>query len=79
MKNSRDALGLNLTDTMRFAKKSLFILGGQSEYIRQEDTLLIQKYFPSVTIKTILEAGHYLHYTHSKEFLQIVSEFIRAL
>lgn len=79
LKNSRDALGLNLTDTMRFAKKSLFILGGQSEYIRQEDTLLIQKYFPSVTIKTILEAGHYLHYTHSKEFLQIVSEFIRAL
>lgn len=79
LKNARTALELNLADTMSFAKKSLFVLGENSEYIAREDKQLIQKYFPSSKIETISNAGHYLHYTHSKEFLQIVSDFICSL
>jgi esterase len=79
LKNARDALRLGLTDTMHFAKKTLFILGGESEYIKPNDKDLILKYFPNATIKTIENAGHYLHYTHSKEFLEIASNFISEL
>jgi pimeloyl-ACP methyl ester carboxylesterase len=57
----------------------LFILGGESEYIKPNDKDLILKYFPNATIKTIENAGHYLHYTHSKEFLEIASNFISEL
>ncbi len=79
LKNARDALSLGLTDTMHFAKKALFILGEDSEYIVPGDKELIRKYFPNSKIESIHGAGHYLHYTHSKEFLQIASEFIRGL
>jgi esterase len=78
LKNSRNALSLNLTDTMNFAKKALFVLGENSEYIRQSDKNLILKFFPAAQIKSIDNAGHYLHYTHAKEFLKIVSDFIRG-
>ncbi len=79
LKNARTALNLDLVDTMHFAKKTLFILGGESEYIKPEDKSLIGKFFSNSRIETIQGAGHYLHYTHSKEFLQIASSFIREL
>jgi pimeloyl-ACP methyl ester carboxylesterase len=79
LKNARTALNLDLVDTMHFAKKTLFVLGGESEYIKPEDKSLIRKFFSNSRIETIQGAGHYLHYTHSKEFLQIASSFIRGL
>lgn len=77
LKKARDALRLNLTDTMHFAKKTLFILGSESEYIAPADKELIKRYFPDSRIESIAGAGHYLHYTHAKEFLQIAIDFIR--
>ena len=77
LKKARDALRLDLADTMHFAKRTLFILGSESEYITEIDKELIKKYFPNSKIETIVGAGHYLHYTHAKEFLQMATHFIR--
>ncbi|MBK8399313.1 MAG: alpha/beta fold hydrolase [Leptospiraceae bacterium] len=79
LKNSQNALNLNLSHKNPFLKKCLFILGEKSDYIVPDDLDLIRKYFPIAKIETIKEAGHYLHYTHAKEFLEIVSNFIREL
>ncbi|MCB1143773.1 MAG: alpha/beta fold hydrolase [Leptospiraceae bacterium] len=54
----------------------LFVLGEISEYIHKEDSEVIKSKFPGAELKWISGAGHYLHYTHSKEFLKIVSDFL---
>ena len=61
---------------MRYARKTLFILGGDYDYIRVGDLELFNKYFPNAKIKSIEGAGHYLHYTHSREFLDLAAQFI---
>jgi pimeloyl-ACP methyl ester carboxylesterase len=77
LKSARDALVLNLTDTMIFAKQAFFILGENSEYVRQpQDQVLMRKHFPNARIEIIKDAGHFLYYTHSNEFLQLVFDFI---
>ena len=57
--------------------KSLFFVEVESEYIAPADKELIKRYFPDSRIESIAGAGHYLHYTHAKEFLQITIDFIR--
>ena len=59
-----------------FAKPVLFIRGGQSNYIRPEDELLIREWFPAAQIRTIAEAGHWLHADAPEEFLRLVMEFL---
>lgn len=79
LKNSRDALKLNLADNMIYPQKTLFLLGEESEYVRADDRELIAKYFTNLKIEYIAKAGHYLHYTHAKEFLEKTKDFILSL
>ncbi|NCN08252.1 MAG: alpha/beta fold hydrolase [Leptospira sp.] len=57
---------------------SLFILGGDSEYIESEDINLIYKFFPNSTIEKIPGGGHYIQFTHNEEFLKILLTFLRS-
>ncbi|EOQ98380.1 putative lysophospholipase [Leptospira wolbachii serovar Codice str. CDC] len=52
----------------------LFIVGGASEYITKDDLILIEKFFTNVKIKTIPFGGHYIHFTHQKEYLEILNK-----
>ncbi|TGL88543.1 alpha/beta fold hydrolase [Leptospira congkakensis] len=54
--------------------KTLFLIGGISEYITKDDLVLIGKVFSSLVIKIIPEGGHYIHFTHQKDYLKILSE-----
>lgn len=49
---------------------TLFLLGGASEYITEKDKLLIQETFSHLTMVSIPGGGHYIHYTHQKEYLE---------
>ncbi|MDX1960290.1 MAG: alpha/beta fold hydrolase [Leptospiraceae bacterium] len=71
----KDALEFDINDKT-FTKKSLFVLGGDSEYVKQSDHVLIKNYFPSSRIDVIPHAGHYLHYLNKEEFLKIVKNFL---
>ena len=55
---------------------TLFVRGGNSEYIKQEDETLIQHYFTNVDIKTVPNAGHWLHAEQPQSFFDEVMKFI---
>ncbi len=59
-----------------FAKPALFIRGGKSNYVNDADEPLIRELFPQSEIKTIAEAGHWVHADKPEEFLRLVSEFL---
>lgn len=54
----------------------LFIRGGDSDYIKEEDELFIGKLFTNAQIKTIKHAGHWVHAEQPEKFIQIVKEFL---
>ena len=55
---------------------TLFIKGGASNYILEEDTLLLNKQFPNNNIITVANAGHWVHAEAQDEFYSIVNEVI---
>jgi len=57
-------------------KPSLFIRGGQSKYIQDEDLPLIKRWFPKAQISTIQSAGHWVQADAPTEFLRIVLNFL---
>jgi len=54
---------------------TLFIKGGQSNYIEDTDEDLIHSFFPTAKIKTIEKAGHWVHAEAPKELLGEVEAF----
>lgn len=61
-----------------FSGPTLFIRGGASDYIKDEYRVGIQKQFPNVEIKTIEEAGHWLHAEKPVIFNEMVLSFLRG-
>ncbi len=59
-----------------FNKETLFIRGGQSDYILEEDYPVIKYNFPKSEIITIENAGHWVHADAPDEFWNIVSGFL---
>jgi pimeloyl-ACP methyl ester carboxylesterase len=59
-----------------FERPALFIRGGASRYVRDEDERMIRELFPQAEIKTIAGAGHWIHAEAPEEFLRLVSEFL---
>jgi pimeloyl-ACP methyl ester carboxylesterase len=55
--------------------ETLFMRGGQSNYIREEDEDHILKYFPISEIHTIERAGHWIHAEAPEEFIEEVLGF----
>jgi esterase len=54
----------------------LFIRGGDSDYIKEDDEIFIRKLFPEAAIKTIQGAGHWVHSEKTEEFIQEVKKFL---
>lgn len=55
---------------------SLFIRGGQSNYISDEDEDLIRTCFPYAALATIKQAGHWVHAETPQQFLTKITEFL---
>ena len=69
-------VGEALPSTLVFVKDTLFLKGDKSEYISTPDEALIKNQFPSATLKTISNAGHWLHAENPVEFFDRVCAFI---
>ena len=54
----------------------LFIRGGKSPYISDEDISMIRKIYTNPQIETIPHAGHWLHTEQPKQFLEVLQDFI---
>ncbi len=62
----------------QFAGPVLFIRGAHSDYIRDEDIPTLRETFPRAEIKTIPEAGHWLHVDAPAEFLRRTLKFLNG-
>lgn len=60
-----------------FEGNTLFLRGGKSGYITIEDEPLIKAHFPKATIKTVPNAGHWLHAENPTDFYKEVITFLR--
>lgn len=54
---------------------TLFINGGKSGYIREEDKDKIRRFFPLADFYTIENAGHWVHAEQPEEFINKVLEY----
>jgi pimeloyl-ACP methyl ester carboxylesterase len=70
-------IGAALPENLIFNKPTLFIRGGNSNYILDDDFPLIISHFPEVSIKRIPGVGHWLHAEKPKEFLDLTLEFLK--
>jgi pimeloyl-ACP methyl ester carboxylesterase len=60
----------------KFEGPALFIRGGRSDYIKEEDIAELKLKFPGALVKTIPEAGHWVHADAPGEFLRILRNFL---
>lgn len=62
----------------RYDKPALFIRGGLSDYILEEDYPAIYQNFPGAVIRTIANATHWVHADEPEEFYSILLEFLKS-
>jgi len=72
-----EAIGEALADDAAFEKPTLFLRGEKSNYVKDEDFEMIKKHFPNSEIKTIANAGHWLHAENPKDFYQESIEYLK--
>lgn len=63
---------------MHYRKPSLFVRGGLSDYISDEDFPLIRQYFPRSEIVTIAQASHWVHADAPNELLSVLLPFLKG-
>ena len=56
---------------------TLFILGENSNYLKEEDKPYIESYFKNVTYQNVSKAGHWLHADNPSEFLEKLIFFLQ--
>lgn len=61
-----------------FDGPTLFVRGGKSHYVADEDLKMIQKMFPIADLATINEAGHWVHAQSPDALYQLVFDFLEA-
>jgi pimeloyl-ACP methyl ester carboxylesterase len=71
-------VGEALPNHAQYYGNTLFLRGDKSEYIGVQDESIIKAHFPNSEIKTIKNAGHWLHAENPKEFYQNVMQFLKA-
>ena len=72
-----EEIGKPLSENAVFIKPTLFIRGGKSDYILNEDFENLKKHFPNSSIETIPDVGHWLHAENPKMFYEIANSFLK--
>lgn len=66
----------NIEPSEPFEGATLFVKGGRSPYIKEADLPMIQTYFPNAQLKTIAEAGHWVHAEQPEQLFKVVCRFL---
>ena len=69
-------VGTALPSFTSFEGDTLFLAGGSSGYITENEVPIIKAHFPKALIETIANAGHWLHADNPKEFYGKVVNFL---
>ncbi len=73
-----EEVGENINSTDNYNGPTLFLRGDQSEYISVDDYPAIKRHFPHAIIKTIDNAGHWLHAQNPKQFFEYSFDFMKS-
>jgi esterase len=68
-------IGLDLEFGGKFEKPTLFIRGGKSKYVKDEDMTRIKEVFPRTELKT-LDTGHWVQAEKPQEFVDTVMTWL---
>lgn len=68
-------IGYDLQYTGKFEKPTLFIRGGRSKYVRNEDMAKITEVFPLAVLET-LDTGHWVQAEKPVEFVEMVKNWL---
>lgn len=71
-----EEIGKPLLENSVFSKPTLFIRGGNSNYILDTDFVIIKQHFPNSKIETISNTGHWLHAENPKVFYKMTRSFL---
>jgi pimeloyl-ACP methyl ester carboxylesterase len=72
-----EVVGKGLEKSLTTEKDTLFIGGKNSNYIKSEDHIAINNFFPNARIKMVEGAGHWIHAEKPEEFLSLIEDFLR--
>ncbi|PLW95436.1 MAG: hypothetical protein C0592_00255 [Marinilabiliales bacterium] len=76
MDNIVNIFEFNNANLKTFEKPTLFLKGADSDFILKEHEPQIMRLFPNSEIKTIENAGHWLHADQPDRFLDEVGTFL---
>ena len=71
-----DLLFDGIRSEIQYKGPTLFIRGGMSDYVPDEDIPLIKSMFPEALIKTISGASHWVHADAPEELCFLLSGFL---
>ncbi len=72
-----EEVGKALPQKARYEGPTLFLRGERSHYIDEADAAVIERHFPRAEIKTVPNAGHWLHAENPEAFYALSNEFLR--
>jgi esterase len=72
-----EVIGTALPENALFENPTLFIRGGNSKYILDNDLPEIKKHFPNIELATIPNVGHWLHAENPKQFFEETARFLK--
>jgi pimeloyl-ACP methyl ester carboxylesterase len=70
-------IGYDLQFEGKFDKPTLFIRGGKSKYVRDEDMARIREVFPQAQLET-LDTGHWVQAEKPIEFVEVVRRWLKS-
>ncbi|MBA6155857.1 alpha/beta fold hydrolase [Tenacibaculum sp. S7007] len=73
---NNNEVGVALPSFTVFGGGTLFLKGENSGYISKDEEPIINAHFPNSTIKTIVNAGHWLHAENPKDFYETLVGFL---
>lgn len=77
LSDQMETIGKSLPETYHFSKPTLFLRGGNSDYILEADHHTINHHFSQAKIKSIPNTGHWLHAEAPDVFFKLSLEFLK--
>lgn len=72
-------IGMAAPDNLQYNGPTLFVKGEKSDYITDEDGVLIAKLFPRASLAVVPQAGHWVHAENPEAFLAVVRSFLMSV
>ena len=72
-----EVIGQAIPSQTLFTGPTLFLRGDKSDYILDSDEVDVYKHFPNAQIKTVENAGHWLHAENPDQFFKFITNFLK--